>query len=220
VNKAVDEEAQLSANSSAPNQGGAVSLTRLGLALLTAVAITAAARLRRAYLWWVAAGLGSVLLLTLTQLSHAAAEGRFLPFLADWVHAMAASLWTGGLLGFTLVLSGPMRALTAKQRTELRQRAVRRFSRVATAAVMVLAVTGLYAVLLHVPSLWALIGTPYGRALVVKLVLVAFVLVLGGTNFMVGGRKPFERLVVVELGLALGAFVATGFLTSLPPAAP
>jgi hypothetical protein len=27
-------------------------------------------------------------------------------------------------------------------------------------------------------------------------------------------------LVVVELALALGVFVATGFLTSLPPAAP
>jgi copper transport protein len=113
-----------------------------------------------------------------------------------------------------------MRALTTKQRTELRQRAVRRFSRVATATVMALAATGLYAVLLHVPSLWALVSTPYGRALVVKLVWVAFVLALGGANFMLGGREPFERLVVVELGLALGVFVATGFLTSLPPAAP
>jgi copper transport protein len=164
--------------------------------------------------------MGGLLLVSLTLLSHAAAEDRFLPFLADWLHAAAASLWMGGLLGFVLVLSGPMRALPAKQRTELRRRAVRRFSNVATSAVMVLAATGSYAALLHVPSLAALVDTPYGRALVVKLALVALVLTLGGANFVLRGREPFERLVVVELVLALGVFGATGFLTSLPPAAP
>ena len=200
---------------------GAVWLARIGLGLLTAVAITAAARSGRAWPWWAATGMGSSLLVSLTLLSHAAAEGRFLPFLADWLHAAAASFWMGGLLGFALVLrSGPMRALTAKQRTELRRHAVRRFSNVATSAVMVLAATGSYAALLHVPSLSALVGTPYGRALVVKLALVALVLTLGGTTFMLRGREPFERLVVVELALALGVFVATGFLTTLPPAAP
>jgi putative copper export protein len=199
---------------------GAVWLARLGLGLLTALAITAAARSGRAWPWWAATGMGGLLLVSLTLLSHAAAEGRFLPFLADWLHAAAASLWMGGLLGFVLVLSGPMRALPAKQRTELRRRAVRRFSNVATSAVMVLAATGSYAALLHVPSLAALVGTPYGRALVVKLALVALVLTLGGANFVLRGREPFERLVVVELVLALGVFGATGFLTSLPPAAP
>jgi copper transport protein len=199
---------------------GAIWLARLGLGLLTAVAITAAARSERVWLWWTATGVGSSLLVTLTLLSHAAAEGRFLPLVTDWLHAAAASLWMGGLLGFALVLSGPMRALTAKQRTELRRQALRRFSNVATSAVMVLAATGSYAALLHVASLSALVGTPYGRALVVKLVLVTLVLTIGGANFMLRGREPFERLVVVELALALGVFVATGFLTSLPPAAP
>jgi copper transport protein len=198
---------------------GHIWLLRLCVGLLTVAATTWAAwRLERPARWWLGTGLGGALLVTLTLLSHATAEGRFLPFLADWLHVVAASLWMGGLLGFTLALWGPMRALTPKQQTELRQRAVRRFSNVATSAVMVLAATGLYAALLHVPSLSALVGTPYGRALVVKLVLVAFVLALGGANFMLRGREPFERLVVVELLLALGVFIATGFLTSLPPA--
>lgn len=39
----------------------------------------------------------ALLLMTLTQLSHAAAEGRFLPFVTDWLH-VAATVWTGGLL--------------------------------------------------------------------------------------------------------------------------
>src|SRR3712207_6551333 len=98
---------------------GAVWLARLGFGVLTTVAITAAVRLGWASLWWAAAGMGSMLLMTLTQLSHAAAEGRFLPFLVDWVHAMAAAVWMGGLLGFTIALfSEPLGALAADRRAK------------------------------------------------------------------------------------------------------
>jgi copper transport protein len=198
---------------------GAIWLARLGFGLLTAVAITAAVRLGWVSLWWAAAGIGSMLLMTLTQLSHASAEGHFLPFLADWVHAMAAAIWMGGLLGFVVALfSGPLDALAADRQAKLRERSVRRFSKVATTAVVVLASTGLYAILLHVPSLQALVATPYGRALLVKLGLLMFVLAIGAANFLLRGRGPFGRLVVVELLLALGLFIATGFLTTLPPA--
>jgi hypothetical protein len=104
------------------------------------------------------------------------------------------------------------------RRAKLREQAVRRFSRVAIGAVMVLAATGLYAILLHVPNPGAVISTPYGRALAVKLGLLALVLGIGGANFFLRGRGPFGRLVGAELVLALGLFAATGFLTSLPPA--
>jgi copper transport protein len=198
---------------------GAVWLARLGFGLLTAAAISAAVRWGRTWIWWVAAGLGSLLLMTLTQLSHAAAEGRFLPFLADWLHAMAASVWMGGLLGFVFALfSGPLETLEADQQVKLREGSVRRFSTIAITAVLVLASTGFYAILLHVPSWEALVATPYGRALLVKLGLLAFVLAIGAVNFLLRGRGPFGRLAIVELLLALGLFVATGFLTSLPPA--
>ena len=63
-----------------------------------------------------------------------------------------------------------------------------------------------------------LLATPYGRALLVKLVMLSLLLGVGASNFLLRGRGPFGRLVVVELLLALGLFVATGFLTSLPPA--
>jgi copper transport protein len=198
---------------------GYVWSIRLGLGLLTAIAATWAARQRRpTYYWWVAAGVGGALLATLTQLSHAAAEEGFLPFLADWLHLIAASLWMGGLLGFPLVLWGPLRAMTAKQRARLRGRAVRRFSKVATLAVMTLIVTGVYAILLHVPSVEGLLTTPYGRALMVKLGLAVLLLVAGSVNLVLEGRGPFGRIVGGELILAILIFVATGFLTTLPPA--
>jgi copper transport protein len=141
------------------------------------------------------------------------------PLLADWTHAVAAAVWMGGLLGFAVALcSRPYRSLAPDRRMKLRERSVRRFSAVATFAVVVLACTGLYAALLHVPSLQALLATPYGRALMVKLSLLSLLLGIGTSNLLLRGRGPFARLVVVELLLALGLFVATGFLTSLPPA--
>ena len=198
---------------------GQLWMERLVFGLLVAAAATYAARSRRPAYWWVAAlGASALLLMTLTRQSHAAAEGSFLPFAADWLHVTAASLWMGGLLGFPILLIGPLRAMPAETRTKLLGRTVRRFSKVATIAVMALIATGLYAALLHMPSLSALADTPYGRALAMKLGLSVFLFAAGGLNLMLRGREPFGHLVSIELLLAIGVFVATGFLTSLPPA--
>ena len=198
---------------------GAVWLARLALAALAATAITAAAGSGRIWPWWAAIGASAMLMMTLTGSSHAAATGRLLPLLADWTHAMAAAVWMGGLLGFAVALcSGAFQSLAPDIRTNLRERSVRRFSAVATFAVVVLACTGLYAAILHVPNPQALLAVPYGRALMMKLALLTLLLAVGASNLLLRGRGPFGRLVVLELLLALGLFVATGFLTSLPPA--
>ena len=197
---------------------GAIWLVRLGLALLVSASIAVAAGSGRTWPWWAATGTSAMLLMTLTGLSHAAATGRPLPLLADWTHAVAAAVWMGGLLGFAVALfSGPLRNLATDRQTKLRERSVRRFSVVATAAVVVLACSGLYAAVLHVPSPQALLATPYGRALVAKLVLLTLLLAVGASNLLLRGRGPLGRLLVAELLLALGLFLATGFLTSLPP---
>jgi copper transport protein len=193
---------------------GTVWLARLGLALLAAAVIAAAAGSGRTWAWWAAIGASAMLPMTLTGLSHAAATGRLLPLVADWIHAVAAAVWMGGLLGFAVALgSRAFRGMAPDSQTKLRERSVRRFSAVATCAVVVLAGSGLYAALLHVPNPQALLATPYGRALIAKLALLSLLLGVGASNLLLRGR-----LVVVELLLALGLFVATGFLTSLPPA--
>jgi copper transport protein len=197
---------------------GGIWLARLGFSLLVALSMTFAARGDRQSYWLLPTVLATVPLLTLTQLSHAAAEGRFLPFFADWLHATAASAWMGGLLGFSALLIGPLRKMPAETRMELLGRAVPRFSTLATLSVVVLLITGIYASLLHVPSFSALIGTPYGRALIMKLGMVALILPIGAINLMDRGRNDsFGRMVGAEVILALGVFIATGFLTGLTP---
>lgn len=78
--------------------------------------------------------------------------------------------------------------------------------------------TGMHATLLHVPDLSALLATPYGQALIMKLGLVALMLAAGGINLVDGGKGPLGRMVGAELVLAIGVLVAAGFLTTLPPA--
>jgi putative copper export protein len=75
-------------------------------------------------------------------------------------------------------------------RKELCRRAVRRFSRVATVAVIALISTGTYAILLHVPNISALFTTPHGNALLAKLVLLVFLLAVGAANLVLQGRGP------------------------------
>jgi copper transport protein len=196
---------------------GTIWIARWVFAFATAVVLGWALREGKRSYTWISLGLGCVMLMTVTQLSHAAAESRFLPFVADWLHVIAASVWMGGLLGFSALLMGPLRTLPAEGRTRLLGKAVPRFSGVAAVAVTILLASGIYASFLHLPSFSALIGTAYGRALLMKLGLVVLMLGVGAVNLMVRGRKPFGRMVGAELVLAFAVFVATGFLTTITP---
>lgn len=195
---------------------GRIWLARTGLGLVAVLLVARAARSGRRGYWWGALGAGGGMLVTLSLQSHAAAEGGFLPLVSNWLHVVAGSVWMGGLLGFPLLLLGPLRK-PATERAELLRGVVRRFSRVATVAVMVIVATGVHAVLLNVPDAATLVSTPYGRALVMKLGLFVLLLAAGGINLIDRGAGPFGRMVGAELVLAFGIFLAAGFLTVLPP---
>ena len=80
------------------------------------------------------------------------------------LHLLAVAGWLGGLAAL----------LVALHRTpDITSGAVRRFSRVAFASVLVLAATGLYQSWRQVGSWSALTGTRYGQLLLVKVALVA-----------------------------------------------
>lgn len=196
---------------------GGIWLARTALGLLTALLVERAARDGRAAYWWGAVASGGALLATLSLQSHSAAEGGMFALLSNWLHVVAGSVWVGALLGFPLLLLGPLRVMTEELQIELLHKVVRRFSKVATVAVMLTLVTGVHAVLLNVPDASTLISTAYGRALVMKLGLFALLLAAGGINFLDQGKGPFGRMVGAELLLAFGIFLAAGFLTILPP---
>ncbi|SDD15177.1 copper resistance CopC/CopD family protein [Auraticoccus monumenti] len=141
----------------------------------------------------------------------------WLMVVSDLTHGLAGSVWVGGVLALVLAL----RAAGARP-----VEVVRRFSALAAGSVLLLAVTGTTMAVL-VLERWAdLVGTEYGRALLVKLGLVAVVLVLAGWNRRVvlprldGDGEAWSglrRTLLNELGLLVAVVALTGVLISADP---
>jgi copper transport protein len=160
----------------------------------------------------------------ITLNSHAAAVGPTAAAV-DWVHLVAAGMWTGGLVSLWLVL----REAAHPFRAALASALVPRFSRAAGISLGVLVVTGLYSALVHVPTVQALAQTPYGRALVVKVGLVVPAAAVGAYHRFVlrprlaarsdaSAPRWFLRTVAGEISLVAAVLAAVAVLTITPPA--
>src|SRR5262245_14988446 len=185
---------------------GALWVTRIGvlpLALMLAFGRGAVIR--------TLCGLCAVALaLTASLTGHAAEWGDLTVSVgADWVHAVAASAWTGGLIVLALVVfrRGPAwpRALLGV--------VARRFSRLAGVCLLIVVVTGAYNVWAQLGAVSSLWTSTYGRVLVVKLLVAAALVGLGAINRYVivprldPGRRPRglgARLVRASRLLILG----------------
>jgi copper transport protein len=156
-------------------------------------------------------------------------RGLALPL--DAVHLAAAAIWIGGLIGIvvfwmTVRREGRVAALSV---------VVPRFSAVAFVSVIVLVGSGIGQALLELPTLGSLWQTSYGKALVVKIALLAAALALAAVNLartkprlQAAGVRPsvgpgaavlLRRLVQGEIVFVAGALFAAAVLTSLPPPA-
>lgn len=215
---------------------GKAALLRGALAALAAVLVMALKPSRLT--WSLAAGLGAAATASLAWMGHGAVtEGiaGSVHLIADVLHAWAAAVWIGALVGFWLLLRAPSRTSEA---TQALHRALHGFAGVGTALVAVLLLTG-------VINGWFLVGpdrlngfwtTSYGRLLSLKLILFVVMLGLATANrFQLTpalgrglGSSDAERTALAGLrrslaietavGLAVLAVVAW-FGTLAPPAA-
>ena len=178
-------------------------------------------------------GLGLVGAVSLT--SHAAARADVIPFISDIVHVLTAVVWGGGLLCFAVLPWGLLRGELAHH-TRLIGRLVRRFSALALGATLAIATTGAIATFLHVYGPEALTITPYGRALLGKLIAFALALGIAGAHLLIispaltrqarhfapdsaaRNVRHLQVLVRVEAGLILCGMVLAGVLTTYTPA--
>lgn len=196
--------------------------TRLLLAVLLGVLLPFVGRSR--IIHWVALAAATALLLTISLGSHAAAAPRLMPLLVavDMAHLLAGGAWIGGLVQLCFVA-----ALTAGGRAALLAGVVARFG-VMTWAVALVVVTGMVQSSVHVGSPGALVGTPYGQTLIVKLALVAGMAGLGYHHWrrigprlgaaVAGLAERFRWSAMAEAGLGVLVLLATGLLTAHQPA--
>lgn len=176
---------------------------------------------------------GQVLFLTtLTSHSAAVASPPLWPFVADFAHLIATSVWVGGLVSLAVIVPRVARRAAEDDRAWLWLKVVVYFSTVAALALGVILITGTYLSFLHVGSWSALITTAYGRALLFKLALAAAAMLAGAFNLLVikprldraidepaiGPRvqRRFRRTVAVEALFGALVLAAAGVLTDLP----
>lgn len=210
---------------------GVIAIARLCLAfILAGLLLPYPNRWNR----WAGLAACMLLLLTFSLGSHAAGESRpILPVLADWIHITAISVWIGGLFSFL----GGMRStrrLDSESRTRLTSVLIPHFTLLAMTSVGVLTITGVYASIIHFGTLKELLNTDYGRALIVKFLIAAPMLGMGGIHFLIttptirraakrpGGSLPavthFQALLTVEALLGMILLIWVAVFTTLPPA--
>lgn len=140
--------------------------------------------------------------LTTSLTGHAADWGdRSLAVLVDWIHAVAAATWIGGLFGLALAVFVDR----AQWPIALLGGIARRFSRLAGYCLLAVVATGAYNVWVQLPKLAALWTTTYGGALTAKLVLVVVLASIGCANRYVVlpdlvGDRPRKTARWIRLG--------------------
>jgi copper transport protein len=178
-----------------------------------------------AQLWWALLAIGAVIVLTLSLLSHAAADpAAALAVPIDWLHLAAMVGWLGGLVPLAFAVRAARREPAHAVPLAL---LMPRFSRLSISCVVVLTLTGIYNALLHIDRLDLLVATTYGRALVLKLGLFGVLLLLGGLNlFVLSGRlrgagnllaRAFGRSIRWELIAGALLLLAVAAMTSVAP---
>lgn len=166
------------------------------------------------------AALGLALLLTLTLVSHAGAQGQILPILADLVHLAGVAAWGGSVLYAGWLLAWPRRAAAADAAAASAQR----LSTLAAGALAVIVASGVYAAVVRLPDVGALTRTPYGRSLLLKIAGVVVVAAIAAVNRWVAvpwmtrevTTTVLRRLVRIESLAILAVLALTGSLVSQP----
>jgi putative copper resistance protein D len=159
-------------------------------------------------------------------------ETGILHLAADTSHLVAASAWLGGLVSLALLLAAARRHQTYAWAAVSRETTMR-FSVLGMVAVATLLSTGLINAWILVGSLDALIGTGYGRLLILKLCLFAVMLALAAVNRLwltpqllssaesaplSDSLRLLTRNSVIEIALGLAIYGIVGILGTLHPA--
>jgi putative copper resistance protein D len=169
------------------------------------------------------------LLASLGWVGHAAMDDgstRIAHELNQTGHLLAAGLWLGGLAPLAWVLRQARRQPGDFEISVARD-ALRNFSHMGYVAVALIALTGAINTLLLVGNLDAMLGTPYGRLLAIKiLVFLAMVVVALINRFRLaprishdsGALRALGRTVALEQSLGLAALAIVSVLGLWPPA--
>lgn len=142
------------------------------------------------------------------------ADAAWIAVPVDGLHVLAAGIWAGGILVLATVLPRALRA-AGDARRDLLIGALRRFSRLALIGLVIAAASGAASALLQTGSLLDLPGTPWGRLLIVKVLVVA--LIVGIAPLVRRAGPSALRGLTAEAALVLLVLAVTAAMTGIAP---
>ncbi len=171
--------------------------------------------------WWLTAFAAAGAWITLPLTGHAASFETLLPHLAQVAHGIGAGLWVGALAVVVVVAS---RLHQPPQGPGSVAALVRPFSPMALAAVATIVISGVVTGVFYLASVGDLWATPYGRALLLKVVLFLATGAVGAYNWRrltprlgeASGPGRLLRSARLELLLAAAVLLVTAVLAHLP----
>jgi copper transport protein len=153
----------------------------------------------------------------------------------DVVHVLAMCVWIGGLVVLVTALPAATRQLATAERTRLLASSLARFSPLALASVIALVASGVVQSIVHLSALSQLWETPFGRAVLIKIALLLFLVALGAHNRqrslpqlrrLAQASSPpgpagtlLRRALRAEVALVVTVLAVTAALVSYPPPA-
>ncbi|HEX5924151.1 MAG TPA: CopD family protein, partial [Baekduia sp.] len=108
----------------------------------------------------------------------------------DVIHVVAMSAWVGGLIALVVAVPAATRALEPADRTTLLSTTLSRFSAVALTSVAALIASGTIQSIVHLRSFGDLLHTAFGRAVLIKIIILIALVGLGALN----RRRSLPRL--------------------------
>ena len=182
---------------------------------------------------WAGFLLGALVLATLAWAGHGAADpgaSGNAHLVADILHLLAAGVWLGALVPLSLLLA-ETRSAGDRRSILVARGATARFSAMAVASVGTLVISGVVNTWFLAGTVPALVGTEYGRLLLLKLGLFAAMLLIAAVNLLrlsprladltsAGAPRTIAQLqrnALFEAGLGLGVLAVVGILGTLPP---
>ncbi|WP_170178901.1 copper resistance CopC/CopD family protein [Solirubrobacter pauli] len=146
------------------------------------------------------------------------------------LHVLAMAAWLGGVAVLVLALRAATASVSPEERTPLLATVVGRFSTLAGPALAVLLISGSVQGIIEVGRFGALLDTPFGRSVLIKIAVALLIVAAGAYNRqkLVPALKRLtgspgqtgvllRRILVAELVLGVIALGATGALSSYAP---
>src|SRR5713101_7608724 len=149
--------------------------------------------------------LGLALFIAIAMSSHAAAVSKNVVIYAipiDWLHLLAAALWVGGMMTIATTYLPIIGRSPIAERTRSLLTTLPYYSPWALGGVALMAVTGPFSATFRFSSWDQLITTAYGRALIVKILLVCALLLTSAIH--VGLLRPRLKKAYKKYAYAAG----------------